>query len=376
MCLARSPLPVVLLGIFVSAALATGLYSQRAEVDKAISDALSSTPEASAMIPRAALPFVHSFVYVAIPFVAFILVTCVASFASCCCLGGSAREEHVPMGLPVAPVGAGIPYQQFAAATAPPTMQFADSLFSCSNDPKLCLASWCCPSLAIAQLWERVMAGGSKGAFWAVFLPLALASLLVAWAQKDCPQPTLECDPAAVAHGQLSRCKAFTREMPLICSLSSTAQAAAGLAAIALLVILRCERAHHSARRALPAQSAQLPVPVRSFLTRRARLHACRATWCAAANVCAPSTASRHRAAAHATTYAARACAGRSPRASWPATWALSKARATSSSQPRVSPRRSELLAGGGASGVVHVPCVAWRERGMRKGPRGAAVTR
>ena len=144
------------------------------------------------------------------------------------------------MGLPVA-VGAGVHYQAFASASNPPhTGQFFDGLCSCANEPKLYLVTLCCPAVTIAQLWERVMAG-SRGMFFAVFVPLALCGYFVAAMQQECPPPTVECRPTAHSN-ELPHCTttapARGTESPM-CSLAGSAQAIAALAAVALLVIIR-----------------------------------------------------------------------------------------------------------------------------------------
>lgn len=233
-----------LLGFIGAIGTATYLWSfERTAVDKAVDDALSSGPH----MPTEALKLAQMAPFVIVPVLAFLMVYFSVSCASHCLCAGSS-DDDVPMGLPV--VASGVHYQDFASArSAPPprtgqfsdgrTEQFSDGVCACANDPKLCLVTLCCPSVTIAQLWVRAMAS-SRGIFFAVFVPLALCSIIVAAAQQECP--SVECRPGT-HNGELPQCRASApqrdAESPL-CSLAGSAQTLAGLAAVALLVIVRC----------------------------------------------------------------------------------------------------------------------------------------
>ena len=115
-------------------------------------------------------------------------------------------------------------------------MQFADGLCSCTNEPKLCLATLCVPAVPIAQLWERVMLPrGSRVSFWAIALVLVVCGAVVA-SVRDCPQPTVECQHT---HAGLPRCRTVEYTETPLCSFAGSVQAFACLFAVALLVILR-----------------------------------------------------------------------------------------------------------------------------------------
>ena len=115
-------------------------------------------------------------------------------------------------------------------------MQFADGLCSCTNDPKLCLATMCIPAVPIAQLWERVMLPrGSRISFWAIAAVLLVCGAIVTSVQ-GCPQPTIECQQT---HTGKPRCHTVEYTVPPMCSFAGSVQAFACLFGIALLVILR-----------------------------------------------------------------------------------------------------------------------------------------
>ena len=122
------------------------------------------------------------------------------------------------------------------AQSSTSSIQFADGLCSCTNDPKLCLATMCIPAVPIAQLWERVMLPrGSRISFWAIAAVLLVCGAIVTSVQ-GCPQPTIECQQT---HTGKPRCHTVEYTVPPMCSFAGSVQAFACLFGIALLVILR-----------------------------------------------------------------------------------------------------------------------------------------
>jgi len=179
----------------------------------------------------------HAFAHWIPPLTSFCVVFGLASAIVCCFSSCNAPVKEAKAVVFEGTPYEGIPYTDIST----PDVRFADGVCSCCNNPKLCLASWCCPAVTVAQLWERVVA---RGTFWMVFLSLVLAAILIAYLTADCPQPVLECIDGADG---APKCDVVAPSQPpsAACEFGGKLESAAALVTVALVAIARSRvRAH------------------------------------------------------------------------------------------------------------------------------------
>lgn len=223
----------------LSAALTLALYIYFPRDNDTIQHVLSNVLRqltGDAMVP----PEVITMMLWALPFIAFgVVFACVQCVLEC--LGGDgmiaykpAREEVVPLGIPVQTNDEATPYVAMPAAGGGASGQWADGLCACFNDLGLTCVGCCCPCVTVGQLYERVYhQRHSCVAIVVIFvLAHALASALGA---AHCPQP-VRCD-----YDNGVRCESIARleHQSLACQLGSGLTTAATLFLVALLVMVR-----------------------------------------------------------------------------------------------------------------------------------------
>jgi len=218
----RSSLPLCLGAIaFVVSVAAISAASDvvDAAVDQSLRDVDTVLPPEAEAFARAAAVLVPATL-------AFLFVYAVASCFAC-----GTQRERVPMGIPVSDV----PYVDMSSYKPSP---FADGICSCCNDPKLCVATLCCPFVPVGQLWERVMwPRAPAGSFWYVFLGLFFFSAFSGSAVSLCPQPQLEC--TTDAHGVVSCSTLALQPASTLCTLGTAGQSLVSLALVALVAAIR-----------------------------------------------------------------------------------------------------------------------------------------
>jgi Cys-rich protein (TIGR01571 family) len=232
----------------------TALHTPEAEA--AISHALAQQP-----LPADVIPVAIAAAHIAPAVIAMLIVLSLAglveasAFCCCCCsrMGvASAREDHVPMGIPVT---YSTPYSAYAES-GPPTRPpgtgagaWADGLCGCFNDLKMLAVGMCCPCVVPAQLFERVKRQ-PYSCFFIVGL-FGVASIFASSVQASCPGagPKVVCTTS----GGEVRCDAHavpassSQHVPAYCALADGMTSLAWLLLVALVMTVRAAvRAAHS----------------------------------------------------------------------------------------------------------------------------------
>ena len=128
------------------------------------------------------------------------------------------------------PVPSTTPYVSVGATDGP--VQFADGLFSCFNDCKLCLVSCCFPGVVVGQLWERVKRQPRSACAYITAISLVSATI-VFYLQSTCPEPEVTCTKGV--------CTAEpTVDVPASCSFANQL---AGLTTLLLALLFMMVRA-------------------------------------------------------------------------------------------------------------------------------------
>lgn len=138
-------------------------------------------------------------------------------------------QVAVPVGRPV---GSNTPYVHetstpYVAVGQPG--QWSDGLFSCFNDPRLCLVAFCCPGILVGQLFERVKRERNVCAF--IVGCAFMTGCIVAALKSTCPPVEIDSRgrPINVA------------EVPTTCAFSDTL---AGLTTLVLAILFMIARSH------------------------------------------------------------------------------------------------------------------------------------